>query len=85
MRCLSSRWDSISQEEISETRHPYEEPVFCETVAAVNLSRRGRLRFDRSRAQKGLEGGAVEAVRGNPTAMVILRVDASKSRKEAQL
>src|SRR5713226_583395 len=55
-----------------------------DVVAAVNLSRRGRLRFDRSQAQKGLEGGAVEAVKGNPTATVILRVDASKSSKEAQ-
>jgi len=54
-------------------------------VAAVNLSRRGRLRFDRSRAQKGLEGGAVEAVKGNPTATVILRVDASKSRTKLNL
>jgi putative transposase len=52
-----------------------------DVVAAVNLSRRGRLRFDRSRAQKGLQGGAVEAVKGNPTATVILRVDASKSSK----
>ena len=55
-----------------------------DVVAAVNLSRRGRLRFDRSRAQKGLEGGAVEAVKGNPTATVILGVDASKSSKGAQ-
>jgi putative transposase len=49
-------------------------------VAAVNLSRRGRLRFDRSRAHDyGLQGGAVEAVKGNPTTMVIPRVDAPKS------
>jgi len=54
-----------------------------DVVAAANLSRRGRLRFDRSRAQKGLEGGAVEAVKGNPTPTVILRVDASKSGRKA--
>jgi hypothetical protein len=40
---------------------------------------RGRLRFDRSQAQKGLEGGAVEAVKGNPTTTVIPGVDESKS------
>ena len=51
-----------------------------DVVAAVNISRHGRLRFDRSRAQDGLEGRAVEAVRGNPTPTVILRVDALKSR-----
>jgi putative transposase len=51
-----------------------------EVVAAVNLSRRGRLRFDRSRAHDhGLQGGAVEAVKGNPTTMVIPGVDAPKS------
>jgi putative transposase len=55
-----------------------------DVVAAINLSRRGRLRFDRSRAQKGLQGGAVEAVKGNPTPTVILRVDAPKSIQEAQ-
>ncbi len=54
-----------------------------DVVAAVNLSRRGRLRFDRSRAQKGLEGGAVEAMKGNPTPTVILRVDTSKSGRKA--
>jgi putative transposase len=41
-------------------------------VAVVNLSRRGRLRFDRSK------GGAVEAVMGNPTLTVIPGVDALK-------
>ncbi|HVH15553.1 MAG TPA: transposase [Candidatus Angelobacter sp.] len=50
-----------------------------DVVAAINLSRRGRLRFDRSRARYGLQGGAVEAVKGNPTPTVILRVDALKS------
>jgi putative transposase len=51
-----------------------------DVVAAVNLSRRGRLRFDRSRAHQGLQGGAVEALKGNPTPTVILRVDALKSK-----
>jgi putative transposase len=41
-------------------------------VAVINLSRRGRLRFDRSK------GGAIEAVKGNPTPAVIPGVDASK-------
>ena len=50
-----------------------------DVVAAINLSRRGRLRFDRSRTPVESEGGAVEAVRGNPTPTVILRVDALKS------
>ncbi len=49
-----------------------------DVVAAVNLSRRGRLRFDRSRAREGPQGGTVEAVKGNPTTPVILRVDAPK-------
>ncbi len=55
-----------------------------DVVAAINLSRRGRLRFDRSRAPHGLQGRAVEAMKGNPTPTVILRVDALKSTKEAQ-
>ncbi len=49
-----------------------------DVVAAVNLSRRGRLRFDRSRAYERPQGGTVEAVKGNPTTTVILRVDAPK-------
>ncbi len=49
-----------------------------DVVAAVNLSRRGRLRFDRSRASVRPQGGTVEAVKGNPTTTVILRVDAPK-------
>ncbi len=53
-----------------------------DVVAAVNLSRRGRLRFDRSRAPRGLQGGAVEAVKGNPTPTAILRVDAPKSSEK---
>jgi len=49
-------------------------------VAAVNLSRRGRVRFARSRPPILLEaqGGAVEAVKGNPTATVIPGVDDPK-------
>ncbi len=48
-------------------------------VAAVNLSRRGRVRFARSRPPiaEG-QGGAVEAVKGNPTPTVIPGVDALK-------
>ena len=49
-------------------------------VAAVNLARRGRVRFARSRPHIILEaqGGAVEAVKGNPTPTVIPGVDAPK-------
>jgi putative transposase len=49
-------------------------------VAAINLSRRGRVRFARSRPPILLEaqGGAVEAVKGNPTPTVIPGVDAPK-------
>ncbi|HVH15535.1 MAG TPA: transposase [Candidatus Angelobacter sp.] len=50
-----------------------------DVVASLNLSRRGRLRFDRSRVRTGPEGGAVEAVKGNPTTTVIPGVDAPKS------
>ncbi|OLE59858.1 MAG: hypothetical protein AUG17_00580 [Crenarchaeota archaeon 13_1_20CM_2_53_14] len=51
-----------------------------DVVAAINLSRRGRVRFARSRPPILLEaqGGAVEAVKGNPTPTVIPGVDASK-------
>ena len=47
-------------------------------VAAVNLAWRGRVRFARSRPPILLEaqGGAAEAVKGNPTPTVILGVDA---------
>jgi len=48
-------------------------------IAVLNISRRGWLRFDHS----SKEGGAREAMRGNPGhegEPVILRVDASKSR-----
>ena len=45
--------------------------------AVMNQSRRGRLRFDRSLPNKA-KGEAGEAMKGNPTTPVILRVDASK-------
>jgi putative transposase len=48
-------------------------------VAAVNLSRRGRVRFARSRPPIiEAQGGAVEAVKGNPTPTVIPGVNAPK-------
>jgi len=49
-------------------------------VAAVNLSRRGQVRFARSRPPISLEaqGGAHEAMKGNPTTTVIPGVDAPK-------
>jgi putative transposase len=48
-------------------------------VAAINLSRRGRVRFARSRPPiADAQGGAVEAVKGNPTPTVIPGVDAPK-------
>jgi putative transposase len=49
-------------------------------VAAVNISRRGRVRFTRSRPPIQLEaqGGAAEAVKWNPTPTVIPEVDAPK-------
>src|SRR5438270_7449271 len=49
-------------------------------VAAVNLARRGRVRFARSRPPilTEAQGGAVEAVKGNPTPTVIPGVDAPK-------
>jgi putative transposase len=52
--------------------------------AVLNISRRGRLRFDRS---QGKEGGAGEAVKGNAEhdgEPLILRVDASKLRQARQ-
>jgi putative transposase len=45
-------------------------------VAVMNISRRGWVRFAQSKG----EGGAGEAVKGNPTRTAILRVDASKPR-----
>jgi len=49
-------------------------------VAAINLARRGRVRFARSRPPTVLEaqGRADEAVKGNPTPTVIPGVDAPK-------
>jgi len=49
-------------------------------VAAVNLAWRGRVRFARSRPPilLGAQGGAAEAVKGNPTPTVIPGVDAPK-------
>jgi len=49
-------------------------------VASVNLSRRGRVRFARPQPPILLEaqGGAVEAVKRNPTPTVIPGVDAPK-------
>ena len=48
-------------------------------VAAVNLARRGRVRFARSRPPIAeAQGRAVEAVKGNPTPTVIPGVDAPK-------
>ncbi|HEV2119721.1 MAG TPA: transposase [Candidatus Bathyarchaeia archaeon] len=48
-------------------------------VAAINLSRRGRVRFARSRPPiNEAQGGAVEAVKGNPTPTVIPGVDVPK-------
>ena len=48
-------------------------------VAAVNLSRRGRVRFARSRPPIiEAQGGAGEAMKGNPTPTVIPGVDAPK-------
>jgi len=49
-------------------------------VAAVNLARRGRVRFARSRPPIPLEaqGRASEAMKGNPTPTVIPGVDAPK-------
>jgi putative transposase len=49
-------------------------------VAVMNISHRGWVRFAQSRG----EGGAGEAVRGNPTRTVILRVDASKSGRRTE-
>src|SRR5437879_7818889 len=49
-------------------------------VAAVNLARRGRVRFARSRPPivREAQGRAVEAMKGNPTPTVIPGVDAPK-------
>jgi len=49
-----------------------------DVVAAINIALRGRLRFDRSQPTTQAKGGAIEAMRGNPTPMVIPGVDAPK-------
>ena len=49
-------------------------------VAVMNISRRGWVRFAQSRG----EGGAGEAVKGNGTKTLILRVDASKSGRQTE-
>jgi putative transposase len=55
-------------------------------VAAVNLSRRGRVRFARSRPRIPLEaqGRAGEAMKGNPTPTVIPGVDAPKLTQQTK-
>ena len=47
-------------------------------VAAINIALRGRLRFDRSQPTTQAKGGAIEAMKENPTTMVISQVDAPK-------
>ena len=53
-------------------------------VAAVILARRGRVRFARSRPPIEAQGGAVEAVKGNPTPTVIPGVDAPKLTQQTK-
>jgi len=55
-------------------------------VAAVNLARRGRVRFARSRPPIPLEaqGRADEAMKGNPTTTVIPGVDAPKLTQQTK-
>ena len=55
-------------------------------VAAVNLARRGRVRFARSRPPILLEaqGGAGEAMKGNPMPTVIPGVDAPKLTQQTK-
>ena len=52
----------------SKCRHEMDRDI----IAAMNIAYKGRSRFERS------QGAAGEAVRGNPTATVVLRVDAAK-------
>lgn len=47
-------------------------------VAAVNIARRGRVRFARSQPMTWAQGGTVEAVKGNSTPTIIPGVDAPK-------
>lgn len=72
---------------IQEARHKdvfHKRQLYCaiclkwmdrDVVAAMNISRKGAEAFQRSK------GDACEAVKGNPTIPVILRVDASKLAK----
>jgi putative transposase len=54
-------------------------------VAAINLARRGRVRFARSRPpMTEAQGGAVEAMKGNPTTTVIPGVDAPKLTQQTK-
>src|SRR5438128_7075777 len=53
-------------------------------VAAVNLAWWGRVRFARSRPPMEAQGGAVEAVKGNPTPTVIPGVDAPKLTQQTK-
>src|SRR5213593_1320814 len=54
-------------------------------VAAVNLARRGRVRFARSRPPIAeAQGRAVEAMKGNPTPTVIPGVDAPKPAQQTK-
>jgi len=47
-------------------------------VGCINIALRGRLRFDRSQPTTQAKGGASEAMKENPTTMVISGVDAPK-------
>jgi len=47
-------------------------------VGCINIALRGRLRFDRSQPTTQAKGGAVEAMKGNPTPAVLPGVDAPK-------
>jgi len=51
-----------------------------DVVAVLNISRRGRLRFDRSQRKEGEAGEAVKGNAGRDGEPLILRVDASKLR-----
>ena len=49
-----------------------------DVVGAINIALRGRLRFDRSQPTTQAKSGAAEAMKGNPSTMVIPGVDAPK-------
>ena len=83
-------YSSIEKETFQNTQGDkrLERKLWCEKcrmvmdrdrVAAINLARRGRVRFARSRPPiNEAQGEAVEAVKGNPTPTVIPGVDAPK-------